>query len=106
MPEPTSIYEGKKLWRRRDPALPPTPQRKWAAQNRQKRLVHHIVQRALRLGTLRRGRCEVCGSFRVDAHHSDYDKPLAVTWLCRKHHQQLHAAERAASKEAANASGK
>lgn len=103
MPEPTSIYQGKKLWSRRDPTLPPTPQRKWAEQNRQKRLVHHIVQRALRLGTLRRGKCEVCGSFRVDAHHPNYDEPLTVTWLCRKHHQQLHAAERAAGKEASNA---
>jgi ferredoxin len=35
--------------------------------------------------------CEVCGDvLNVQAHHDDYDKPLEVRWLCRKHHQALH----------------
>ena len=33
--------------------------------------------------------CIVCGA-KADAHHDDYSKPTEVTWLCRKHHMNLH----------------
>jgi hypothetical protein len=26
----------------------------------------------------------------VDAHHDQYDEPLRVRWLCRRHHTRLH----------------
>lgn len=55
---------------------------------------HAIVSRALRTGELTPKPCEVCGESRVDAHHDDYDEPLAVRWLCRRHHQQWHAERR------------
>jgi hypothetical protein len=54
------------------------------------------VNRALRQGILVRQPCEVCGAIKVDAHHDDYDQPLAVRWLCRTHHHLHHAAERRA----------
>ena len=34
--------------------------------------------------------CEVCGDLNVVAHHCDYNKPLDVMWLCRKHHAEWH----------------
>lgn len=34
-----------------------------------------------------------CGSRKVQMHHADYSKPLAVVWLCRKHHLDLHRDE-------------
>jgi hypothetical protein len=73
-------------------------QNKWNAGNRDKLRAHRAVAAALRRRELKRGKCEVCGSFRVDAHHDDYTLPLVVRWFCRKHHQQLHAEQRRASK--------
>lgn len=85
---------GGKTWSRRSAALPPTPQTRWNNANRAKLRAHAIVRQALRTGELKRGRCEDCSSFRVDAHHDDYEQPLVVRWFCRRHHQQLHANER------------
>ena len=97
MMQPRSIFGGTKTWKRRDPQLPPTPQVKWNRENRQKLEAHEAVRRALRDGTLKRGKCEVCGSFTVEAHHDDYAKPLEVRWLCRGDHQRHHAALRRAA---------
>jgi len=40
--------------------------------------------------------CEICGrprqEWRLVGHHEDYDKPLAVRWLCHRCHKQLHRA--------------
>jgi len=49
-----------------------------------------IVRRAVNAGILERGRCAVCGDDCVDAHHEDYSRPLAVAWLCRRHHREIH----------------
>lgn len=50
------------------------------------------VARAIRLGKLKRGRCEKCGTRRdVHGHHPNYSRPLHVRWLCRSHHEALHA---------------
>lgn len=51
-----------------------------------RRAVSHALARRL----LGRKACEVCGEIRVDAHHDDYDKPLEVRWLCRRHHMEAH----------------
>jgi len=44
----------------------------------------------LRRGKIDRMACKVCGSDKSQMHHADYDKPLEVTWLCRKHHLEIH----------------
>ena len=41
---------------------------------------------AIRLGILVPQPCEVCGTSKVVAHHTDYAKPLDVRWLCDPHH--------------------
>lgn len=64
---------------RHDPALRKRHEARW------------LVNRHIGSGKIVRQPCEVCGSSRTDAHHDDYDKPLAVRWLCRQHHQGLHA---------------
>ena len=49
-----------------------------------------LVGSAIKRGVLVRRSCEVCGDPKSQAHHSDYDKPLDVRWLCFKHHRQVH----------------
>jgi len=41
-------------------------------------------------GKIKRRPCQVCGESLVEPHHQDYNKPLAVVWLCRRHHMELH----------------
>lgn len=50
------------------------------------------VKKAKKSGSLVQQACFVCGAAETHAHHSSYaeDMRLAVTWLCAKHHGQLH----------------
>lgn len=48
-----------------------------------------ILNHAIRDGIIKRITCEVCES-RAEAHHDDYDFPLVVRWLCKKHHMKAH----------------
>lgn len=49
---------------------------------------------AITAGYLVRQPCEVCGALEVHGHHDDYSQPLAVRWLCHKHHMEYHAQQR------------
>jgi hypothetical protein len=48
----------------------------------------NTVNNALRDGRLKKLPCR-CGSLKVQAHHSDYSKPLQVDWLCFECHRQF-----------------
>lgn len=64
---------------------------RWKAKNHEKYLAHKKVETALKAGSLKRQPCERCGAADlVHAHHDDYGRPLAVTWLCPKHHRERH----------------
>ena len=71
-------------------ALNLTRQADWRRRHPRKYAAHLAVERALRRGELVKQPCEVCGAEVVDAHHDDYRFPLAVRWLCRRHHVLLH----------------
>lgn len=47
-------------------------------------------QKGLRNGWIIKGPCEHCASLKVQGHHEDYTKPLAVIWLCRRCHTKEH----------------
>lgn len=44
----------------------------------------------IRRGIIKKMPCEKCGNPKAEAHHEDYSKPLAVIWLCREHHLEIH----------------
>lgn len=36
--------------------------------------------------------CEICGSSEtIEKHHADYDQPLDVLFVCRRHHLMITA---------------
>ena len=53
-----------------------------------------IVEVAIRAGELEKpDYCQGCGchksEHRIEAHHSDYSKPLSVIWLCTPCHRRM-----------------
>lgn len=60
------------------------------AKHPEKMLARSRLKKAVISGKVIRGCCEVCGDIKTDGHHTDYEKPLEVMWLCRKHHLELH----------------
>lgn len=67
--------------------------RRYDANPEQKRAWNKTAA-AIRRGKLIPGPCERCGATPAQAHHDDYAEPLVVRWLCRPHHEELHAALR------------
>jgi len=76
-----------------------TPERKAAAigyqrirraVSPQKYKARNLVGNSKRDGKINEIPCLVCGCLEVEAHHSDYNDPLNVVWLCRTHHLLEH----------------
>ena len=67
----------------------------WEKRNPKKKRASNMVSNAVRDGKLIKQPCEKCGHKKVEAHHDDYDKPLDVRWLCKKHHHEHHVNARA-----------
>jgi hypothetical protein len=49
-----------------------------------------ILGNAVRYKKITKKQCQICGNAKVQAHHEDYSKPLDVTWLCVRHHNDRH----------------
>ena len=54
----------------------------------EKNIARSRVGHAIRSGRLVRTPCEICKNPDVEAHHTDYSKPLDVQWLCFKCHRE------------------
>ena len=48
------------------------------------------VYEAILGGRLKKLPCETCGEIKVEAHHTNYKKPLEVNWLCLVHYREKH----------------
>lgn len=79
-----------KNWALKNPEKVAESKLNWIKRNPEKRKAHIMVWSALRSGKLIKKPCEVCGKQKVQAHHSDYTKPLEVQWLCTEHHAREH----------------
>ena len=55
--------------------------------------VRSATRAAVKAGLIQRLGCEVCRVADVQAHHTDYGRPLEVRWLCVLHHSDLHKRE-------------
>ena len=55
-----------------------------------KKKARSIFSWAKRSGKVVKMPCEKCGNIKAEGHHDDYNKPLDVRWLCRKHHSEHH----------------
>lgn len=64
--------------------------RKYLKNNPEKTKSKRAVQYAISSGKLKKESCRVCGNIKVEAHHEDYDFPLNIIWVCRKHHMEIH----------------
>ena len=61
-------------------------------QETSKRQARQAVNKAVYRGILPKpSACSQCGRVsRIEGHHYDYDKPLDITWLCRRCHVFRH----------------
>lgn len=68
----------------------------------------NILEKAIEKGIVKRKVvCEKCGAIPtfkngrtgIQAHHSDYNKPLTVNWLCQKCHHEWHKTNKAITKK-------
>lgn len=68
--------------------------RAYTKRNPEKRAAHIALDNATRSGKVWKSPCCMApGCFsqdRLHAHHSDYEKPLSVVWLCNSCHKELH----------------
>jgi len=81
--------ESQKMWRKANPLTD---------DQRKKMNCRSYTHVYLKRGKLTRKNCEVCDSKESEIHHPDYDKPLEVVWLCRKHHLETHSERNRRSK--------
>jgi ribosomal protein S27AE len=91
-PEKAAEYSG--AWRKANPERRAECARAWKKSNPEKALAHKIARNARRSGVLVATTCEKCGESKVEMHHPDYTKPLAVQWLCKRCHTDLHMKQR------------
>ena len=64
---------------------------RWREEHPDRVKAHNIVNNKISSGRLvRKANCIICGRSPTVAHHEDYKKPLAVTWLCYSCHALHH----------------
>lgn len=59
---------------------------------RKRHNARRVTQKAILRGELIKQPCFICGvgGDDVEVHHPSYSAPLAISWLCKQHHLELH----------------
>lgn len=92
------LKEKWKVWRKKNQAYVRETRRKNPL-TVEKARVYGMVYRAIEKGQIQKSPCQVCGKEEVEAHHSDYNKPLDVMWLCKSCHVEWHRNNKAIEPE-------
>ena len=58
--------------------------------HKKKSRARQMLRNAVALGKITKEPCQECSSEKSVGHHSDYNKPLVVLWLCKDHHEEWH----------------
>lgn len=89
---PEKVKESELKYRKNNPEKVNEYQRKYRKNNPIKRKAQKAVSYAIQKGRLfRPENCSVCHNHsNIDAHHSDYAKPLDVIWMCGRCHKAWH----------------
>ena len=74
----------------------------WRLANKHKVKAQNKARVAWLKGLIQKNPCEVCGAIKVEGHHPNYDEPLNVIWLCKKHHAELHVQLREEQRQKTN----
>jgi hypothetical protein len=59
-------------------------------QYKTRRKAHDILKYHVGAGHITPQVCVICGNPKGEGHHTDYSKPLLVTWLCHSCHIKVH----------------
>lgn len=84
----------KKIWPKRDRSKYQFAYFYRNEETKKKYLARRTLRQRVRSGKVVKGLCEVCGVVKVEGHHDNYDRPLEVRWLCKKHHNEYHKMEK------------
>jgi len=57
---------------------------------KRKYFARQCLNHAIEAGKINREDCVLCGNPKGEGHHSNYNQPLVVIWLCRDCHKKLH----------------
>lgn len=95
--------------KKKDPDYQKRIRRKWYLKNREKQIAkqrqwnlknldyqkvsaRQKLNDAVKLGhVMKRNRCQICDKKgRMEGHHSNYERPLDVIWVCKDCHIKIH----------------
>lgn len=58
--------------------------------NPEKYKARYMLNSAVKSGVVKKEPCINCGDLKSEAHHENYNNPIDVIWVCRKHHLLIH----------------
>jgi hypothetical protein len=87
---PNYNKENIKRWVKNNPDKMREAQNRYRLKKGKQSFAVGAVFKAIKKGEITRQPCLICQSSEVEAHHSDYNKPIDVTWLCVTHHKAWH----------------
>lgn len=84
---PDKVKDWNKQWKQNNREKVNTYHREYNQRvDKKKQIARAEVAYAIKTGKITRKPCYVCGRYKCQSHHPDYDKRLWVVWLCSEHH--------------------